>query len=125
MTNALDTCARDLRVSPGALTDARGVQAGFTDFSRRVQENMAQGQNRSQAVTNSPPMITGSVAAGGAQDKNRAKEVEGMIKCVGDRTGQDPGVTSELQGLYRDAVSAERFRQDPSVGNMFKSLFGK
>lgn len=125
MSNAIiQNCAKDLRVSPGAISDTQKVQGGFNAFQQKVQENLQRGASRSEAVINTPPMITPEAATGGAQDKSRANEVGRMIQCVGDKSGLNPGVTSELKGMYRDAVNAERFRQDPSIINGLKNLFG-
>lgn len=125
MSDAILSCAVKVGAGPGAITDTRGVMTGFADFSRRVQANMNSGQSPSQAVLNTPRMISGPVAAGGAKDGTRAAQVEKMIGCVGEQTGLDGGVTGELKGMYRDAVSAERFRQDPSLLNMFRRFLGQ
>jgi hypothetical protein len=121
----IESCATNLRVSPGALSDTRQVQSGFTNFQRTVQENMQRGMTKSDAVMNTPDMITSAAAEGGAKDKTRATEVNKMIKCVGDGTGLNPGVTEQLQGMYGDAVSAQRFKQDPSITNAVRGLFGR
>lgn len=118
----MNSCARTLGASPGAVSDTNQIRLGLIDFDRQVRANMAAGQPRGQAVLNTPPMVPASAAAGGASDPKRAAEVHNMIQCVGDKT-LPSGVTTELRNMYGDAVKAQRFKQDPSVGNLLKSLF--
>jgi hypothetical protein len=100
------------------------VQAGFNQFQDKVRENMQRGMDKTAATVNTPLLIPEGAAVGGASDKVRSTQVQQMIQCVGDRTGLQSGVTSELQGMYRDAVRVERFKQDPGIINGLKLLFG-
>lgn len=118
----MNRCARTLGASPGAVSDTNQIRLGLIDFDRQVKANMAAGQPRGQAVLNTPPMVPPQAAIGGAADPKRAAEVHNMIQCVGDQT-LPAGVTTELRNMYGDAVNAQRFKQNPSFGNMLRNLF--
>ena len=106
----MNSCARTLGASPGAVSDTNQIRLGLIDFDRQVRANMAAGQRRGDAVLNTSPMIPPSAAMGGASDPKRAAEVHKMIQCVGDQTLQS-GVTAEIRNMYGDAVNAQRKQQ--------------
>ncbi|MBK6686474.1 MAG: hypothetical protein IPG45_18540 [Deltaproteobacteria bacterium] len=117
------TCAQTLGASTGAVSDTNEIRQGLINFDRHVTTRMAAGQERGTAMLSAPPLVPPSAAVGGASDPKRAAEVHKMIQCVGDATGLKPGVTSELRGMYNDSLNAQRYKQNPSMGNMLRNLF--
>lgn len=115
---AVDTCAADLRVSPGARADTHALRTRFAEVDQKYRANLAAGQSPATAMGNTPPMVPDGVAANGAADKTRRGEVLNMISCAGDRTGLQPGMTAELQGMYKDATNAKS-------GNIMNWLLGR
>ena len=106
-TRAVNSCAADLRVSPGATTDTHAIRQRFSEVDARYRANLQAGMSTSTAMANTPPMIPGGVASAGAGDKTRRGEVLDMIGCAGERAGLGAGMTQELQGMYKDATNAK------------------
>ncbi|MCK6547592.1 hypothetical protein L6R52_17210 [Myxococcota bacterium] len=117
-TRAVDSCAADLRASPGATADTHAIRGRFAEVDARYRSNLAAGMGTADAMRNTPPMIPDQVATVGGQDKTRRGEVLKMIQCAGDRAGLSSGVTSELQGMYRDATNAKS-------GNFLNFILGR
>ena len=117
-TRAVNTCAADLRVSPGATADTHAIRQRFTEVDARFRANLNSGMSRSDAMTNTPPMIPDGVATAGGKDGARRSEVLEMIGCAGERAGLGDGMTHELQGMYKDATNAKS-------GNVLNWLLGR
>lgn len=115
---AVDSCARDLGASRGATADTHAIRVRFGEVDAAYRRNLDAGMSRSAAITNTPAMIPDDVATAGGGDKTRRGEVLRMLNCAGDRAGLGPGMTSELQGMYRDATNAKS-------GNVLNWLLGR
>jgi hypothetical protein len=64
----------------------------------------------------SKPVIPRSVGAGGADDPQRPREVQNMIRRVAERYQLDPRVTQLLLQLYGDAAKADPDKGTPLGG---------
>jgi hypothetical protein len=117
-TRAVNSCAADLRASPGATSDTHAIRGRFVEVDSRYRANLASGMGSADAMRNTPPMIPDQVATVGGQDKSRRGEVLRMIQCAGDRAGLNAGVTTELQGMYKDATNAKS-------GNFLNFILGR
>ena len=117
-TRAITTCAADLKVGQGAVTDTNAIRARFAEVNQRFAANLAAGMSRSEAIINAPAMIPDQVATVGGKDAARRSEVLKMVGCVGERAGLSAGMTQELQGMYKDATNAKS-------GNVLAWLMGR
>lgn len=113
----MNTCAADLRVSPGATADTHAIRQRFQEVDARYRANLQAGMSPSDAISNTPTMIPDGVATAGGKDNARRSEVLRMIGCAGDRAGLGAGMTQELQGMYKDAANAKS-------GNILKWALG-
>ena len=109
----------DLPIETGLVTlDPILQDFRFTEVDARFRANLNSGMSRSDAMTNTPPMIPDGVATAGGKDGARRSEVLDMIGCAGERAGLGDGMTHELQGMYKDATNAKS-------GNFFNWVLGR
>jgi hypothetical protein len=116
-TVAVNACAAQLHVSDRARVDTHAIRQRFAEVHATYRQNLAEGMRPSDAITKTPKMITDSVAQHGADNRKVRDEVLRMIDCAGKATGLNPGVRSELKGMYKDATNAKS-------GNILGMLFG-
>lgn len=104
VSNAAYACATSITVGGRpvgelALRDAAAIEQGYKDFQARFSRT---------GMMDEIPIVPRTVGHNGAAVPGQEAQVQGMLSCMGELYGVQPGVLSELKGMYSDSVALER-----------------